>query len=189
VAGRALIMAAVVCRSTIEEDAGTAEADVLRDSVREWLGAMGVVSDLDDGELALFRAPVGSLTERQRLDGRWRSEGLAILGWALGRCELPRADYQSDPFAVAAALGFRHPRERTVLRDPQLRSPAELASLVANLGAAHQQAGAGILEVRGTPIAQVPESVRQAIIGLISERQSAARWLVGQVAAYPQYES
>ena len=78
-----------------------------------------------------------------------------------------------------------NPREKTVLGAPRLRPSEELASLVANLESLRRQASVGSLEVRGTPLSQLPEPLRQAIIRVVGEREHAARWLVGERTAYP----
>jgi hypothetical protein len=182
VARRALILAAVVCRGTIEEDAGDADAEVLRQSLPQWLDDVGIASDVEPEELTVLHAPLGSLTPQQRIDATWRAERLAVLAWALGRYELPAYDYQCDPFAIAQSLGFRHPREKTVLRDPRLRTPEELASLAGTLRSLSQGLTDGTLTVRGVPMSETVEPVQRAIMRIAGERRQVADWLIGQAA-------
>ena len=103
VARRALCLAAVVCRSAIEGDAGNGEAEALRQSVLEWAAAIGIIPEIEPRELALLQAPLGGLSERERIDGSWRGEGFAVLAWALGRCDLPPYDIEAEPYIIARA--------------------------------------------------------------------------------------
>jgi hypothetical protein len=206
VAGRALVLTAVVCRSTIEADAGSGDAEALQRGVLDWVGELDLTADAEESELALLRAPLGTLSERQASDGAGRSESLVVLAWALGRCEMPAYDVQADPFAIASALGFRYPRAKTVLADPQLRSLPELTSLADTLRALHGRltsysrdwrpvdfaavaarsglrVAEGDLEVRGMPLFGTAEPVWRAILGITRERQEAAHWLLGGGAA------
>lgn len=205
VAGRALLLTAVVCRSTIEADAGSADAEALHRGVLDWVGALGLMADAAEAELALLRAPLGTLSEGQASDGAGRSESLAVLAWALGRCEMPAYDVQADPFAIASALGFRHPRARTALADPRLRAPAELTALAETLRSLHGRLSSysrdwkrvdfaavagrtglrvaeGDLELRGMALCGTPEPVWRAILAITGERHQAANWLLGRGA-------
>ena len=137
VARRALVLAAVVCRGGVEGDAGNDDAESFRDGIIEWATSVGLVGEFEPAELALPRTPLGQLTERQRVDASWRVEGLAVLGWALQRCELPPYDIQADGPAVGLALGFNEPRRETVLADPRLRPRDELTSLANHLFSLH----------------------------------------------------
>jgi hypothetical protein len=129
VARRALILAAVVCRSGIESDAGNADAETFREEVIEWVEDLGLMDEIEPTEMALLRTPLGELSERQTIEASWKTEGLAVLGWALGRYELPPYDVPAEGPAVGRALGFNEDHENTVLSNPQLRPRAELTSL------------------------------------------------------------
>jgi len=115
VARRALSLAALVCRSAIEDNAGNQEAEAFRASVVSWAGDVGLTDELEPGEIGILEAPLGSLTQRQVIDASWRTEGLAVLAWALGRCELPPYDAQANAPRIAEALGFCERRAGTVL--------------------------------------------------------------------------
>lgn len=39
-------------------------------------------------KFALLKCKLGGLSDRQRIDSSWRGEGLVVLGWALGSCEI-----------------------------------------------------------------------------------------------------
>jgi hypothetical protein len=206
VAGRALVLTAVVCRSTIEAEAGSGDAETLHRGVLDWVGELGLMTDAEESELALLRAPLGTLSEGQASEGTGRCENLAVLAWALGRYPLPAYDVQADPFAIASALGFRYPREKTALADAHLRPLAEIVSLAETLRSLHgrltsystdwkrmdfaavaQQTGLrvaeGDLEVRGMALFGSPEPVWRAIFGIARARQQAANWLLGRGAA------
>jgi hypothetical protein len=129
VARRALVLAAVACRGSIEGDAGNAEAETFRQDIVEWIEDLGLSDEAEPDEMALLRKPLGELSERQTIDATWRAEGLAVLGWALRRYNLPAYDEQADGSEVATALGFLEDREDTVLSNPQLRSNEELTSI------------------------------------------------------------
>jgi hypothetical protein len=199
-------MTAVVCRSTIEGDAGSDTGidagEALRRSVVDWLEALGLAAHADPDELEILRAPLGTLSEGQATAGASRSERLAVFSWALGRSELPAYDVQADPFAIASALGFHHPREKTILADAHLRPPADVSALAATLRALHGRlrdyavtrrrvdfaataARVGLrvtdgdLELRGMPLFDTPEPVWKAILGITRERQLAVSHLLG----------
>jgi len=76
-------------------------------------------------EAALLSAPFGSAQRQALVNASWRSEALAVVGWALQRSSLPARDTQGDPSLVADELGFL--KDRTVLDLPRLRTAAELA--------------------------------------------------------------
>lgn len=137
VARRALTLAAVVCRSGIEGDAGNADAERFRKDVVRWIDDVGLTSEFEPNEMDLLKTPLGKLNDRQRIDASWRVEGLAVLGWALGRYELPPYDLPANGPDVAVALGFRKEKEDTVLSAPTLRDGDELRSLADQLFALH----------------------------------------------------
>jgi hypothetical protein len=137
VARRALVLAAVACRSGIEVDAGNANAEAFREGIVRWVEGVGLADEIEPSELALLRAPLGALDDRRRIDASWRVEGLAVLGWALGRYELPPYDVNADGPAAGQALGFLGKWSDTVLSAPRLRSADELTSLADQLFSLH----------------------------------------------------
>ncbi len=126
VAARAAVLAAVSCRGLIEQDAAEPQAEEFRRSVREWLGRIGADAEAEAAELRILDLPLGQLTSREAMDAGWRSEGLVVLAWALGRTALPAFSAMCNPSDVANALGFLQPREATVLAAPTLRAVAEI---------------------------------------------------------------
>src|SRR5690606_38129464 len=79
VAQRALVLAAVSCRSGIEDDASNREAEAFRRQALAWLRDVGAIEEVEPDELALLSAPLGTLRKRQVIDGSWRGEGLGVL--------------------------------------------------------------------------------------------------------------
>jgi hypothetical protein len=137
VARRALVLAAVACRSGIEVDAGNAKAEAFREGVVRWADEVGLTDEFEPSELALLRTPVGKLHDRQRIDASWRVEGLAVLAWALGRYELPPYDVNADGPGAGLAIGFLEEWKDTVLSAPRLRSADALTALADQLFSLH----------------------------------------------------
>ena len=137
VAERALVLSAVVCRSGIECDAGKADAEKFRQAVVDWVKNLHLDAEAEAAEMEMLQTPLGKLDKKLVLDASWRTEGLAVLAWGLGRYGLPRYDKQAIGFAAADVLGFMQPRERTVLRAPELRSRAQIAALADQLFTLH----------------------------------------------------
>jgi hypothetical protein len=129
VAERALILAAVICRSGIERDAGNLQAEKFREQVIAWLERLKLSSEAEPQEMGLLKTPLGKLAKKDGVDTSWRTEGLAVLAWALGKYELPNYETQASGPAAAEALGFLKPREETVLHEPRLRSVEEITAL------------------------------------------------------------
>ncbi len=139
VARRALALAAMVCRSGIEENAGDSEAEAFRVEVLRWLDTTGVASTLEPEELEILEAPLGTLTEQQERNLGWRAEGLGVLAWALNRWELDPFDVPTDAPAVAEALGFMEPEGLEVVKSPMLRSKSEREELARELYLIHRR--------------------------------------------------
>lgn len=137
VARRALTLAAVVCRSGIESDAGNADAEGFRAEVLDWALYLGLEDEIEPDEMTLLRTPLGKLTERQIIDASWRVEGLAVLGWALGCYDLPPYDMRADGPTIGFELGFNEEPETTVLSDPELLPREELSALADQLFSLH----------------------------------------------------
>ena len=129
VAARALALAAVACRGMTECDDDKHRAESRRHHVCRWLDRLGVANELEESESSLIRTPLGLLDRQSMIDASWRSEGMLVLAWSLGRVELPRYDDydQYDSFDAANKLGFLAERSETVLARPLLRARAEIA--------------------------------------------------------------
>lgn len=103
---RAHALSAVIVRGFLERDAGNASADQLRVRIAAWLEERNGWTELEDDERALVETPLGSAEPQTILDATWRSEGLGVLAWSLGRFELPAHDAMVDPKAASDAVGF-----------------------------------------------------------------------------------
>ncbi len=137
IARRGLVLAAVVCRSALEDSAGDPKAEAFRRDVVAWLDAAGAVAEAEPGEASRLQAPLGTLTERQVIDASWRGEGLGVLAWALGRCELPAYDTTVKSPDVADRLGFMERAGSELVREARLRDPHVIEQLADRLLALH----------------------------------------------------
>ncbi len=127
VAARALVLCAVVCRGFIEQEPKSRDNESLRRRVLDWLDGLTLMPEVEPSELALLRAPLGTLSPQDAVDAGWRCEGLALLAWALQVFELPGYDEEVEPKAVTEALGFLWAEEAgELLAAPTLRPAAEL---------------------------------------------------------------
>lgn len=128
VAARALVLAAVSFRGLIEneKDSDERQAEFVRKRIVNWLQKIEVSNELESIETALRATPVGELDRRATIDATWRSEGLAVLAWALHRSILPPVHVICEPNNIAKALGFLEDRRQTPLVSPDLRDSNEI---------------------------------------------------------------
>lgn len=214
-ARRALALAAVVCRSGIEQNAGDSEAESFRAEVLQWLDTAGVASSLEPEELEMLQAPLGTLTEQQEKNAGWRAEGLGLLAWALNRWELDPFYAPTDAPAVAEALGFMEPEGLEMLKSPKLRSKPEREELARQLYLIHMRLRQAYdkepssrnaaqlaielkvnpvdldlvdddLAISNVPLSEVPSEVIRYTISTVAERHRAANWLLGDNPAYSE---
>src|SRR5690242_19762563 len=106
VARRALIMAAVVCRGSLESYADQPDAEPLHARILEWLNQTDLWKEAEPSEENLLHASLGNLHQEEVIRATWYVEGLAILAWALKQREFPRHDQQVDPPEVAESVGL-----------------------------------------------------------------------------------
>jgi hypothetical protein len=137
VAARAMILSAVAHRGLVEDDEDRQGAEVRRGEVCRWLARLGVEGELEEAENFLLRTPIGQLDRRNAVDASWRSEGMVVLAWALGRAELPRYDEPCVPSEVANELGFLAERSGTALAAPSLRAREDIEDLAGTYLAIH----------------------------------------------------
>ena len=211
VARRALVLAAVTCRGSIESDA---ESEGFRRSVLTWFERTGLLEEAEAEERHLLAVPVGQLTHQRAVDASWRSEGLAVLAWALHCRDLARYDQQCEPEHVADSVGFMMDSP-VVLNGPVLRSSDQLHRLAALMFSLHWrlrqfslkadsmdferfagEAWFGPLEVDGLLFAEkdlaihgvpVVRSARwRDVLSIARERQQAANWLAGHDPIYSE---
>src|ERR1044071_7544516 len=113
VSARALVLAAVACRGLIEKDAAKPGAEELRKRVVGWLKDIGVYREMEPAEISLLDTPLGELERKATLNATWRSEGMVVLAWAVGRTELPPVSVECEPSDVANGMGFLDERQQT----------------------------------------------------------------------------
>jgi len=214
-ARRAFVLAAMVFRSGLEGSAGDSGAEARRAEMLRWLDTAGVTPALEPEEFAILRAPLGSLTEQQQKNAGWRSEGLAVLAWALKRWELGSFEVPADAPAIAEALGFMKPEGLEMLKSPELRSRSEREELARRLYLIHMRLRQAYdtkassksiaqlarelkvdpvklglvdddLAVSGRRLAEVPREVVRYAISTVVERHRAANWLLGDNPVYSE---
>jgi hypothetical protein len=137
VARRALIMAAVVCRSHIEGEPGLTVTQELHSRVLEWLTKLELWPEVEAHEEKWLRAPLGEMKPKDVNQARWYVEGLAVLAWALNQQDFPLHDQKVDPYAVAESLKFLSEGADQFILTAQLRSPVEIEAARELLYAIH----------------------------------------------------
>lgn len=137
VARRSLVLAAVVCRGSIESDAGQAEAEALHDRILEWLTRLDLWEEVEPDEEKILHAPLGKLEQKDVVQATWYVEGLAILAWALKQLEFPRHDQKVDIYDVAESVWFLSEDAEELIRTTTLRNPIELEACHELLYAIH----------------------------------------------------
>jgi hypothetical protein len=137
VARRSLILAAVVCRGSIDAGAGQPEAESLHNRIPEWLTELDLWDEVEPSEEKILHTPLGGLAANDVIRATWYAEGLAVLAWALNRLELPRHDEKVDPYAVTDSLWFLSEDAAEVISTARLRSPIELEACRELLYAIH----------------------------------------------------
>jgi hypothetical protein len=83
VARRSLVLAAVVCRGSIESGAGQPEADAVYIRILDWLTKLSLWNEVEPSEKEILRTPLGLLEQKDVIRATWYVEGLAVLTWAL----------------------------------------------------------------------------------------------------------
>jgi Domain of unknown function (DUF4272) len=147
VARRALALVAVTVRAHNEAEAHGTEADGLHRELLDWVRDVGIEDELEGpnpsrpgwtDERGIVACPPGELEAQAQTDASWRAEGLAVLAWALGLCDLPAHDEPADVFTLWETLGdLDADRARALLAAPSLRPRDEIAALRDRLFALH----------------------------------------------------
>jgi hypothetical protein len=123
---------AVTARAVIEREVKlgrvpAGHAPDLHARLLGWVGELEIADEFEPGEREILDAAPGQLPGRQFSDSMWRIEGLEVLGWALGRSELPRYDTLSNVDDVWNTLGFLdYARVTEVLATASLRPRNEI---------------------------------------------------------------
>lgn len=126
VARRALCLAAVACRGSLERDAAHPQAEQFRQQIWVWAHSLGLEAELEADEAGVLQTELGRLQQRHQNDAAWSAEAVATLAWALGTIERPRYDTPCAPADVARSLGFMRGWPQNVLTQPTLKPPLEL---------------------------------------------------------------
>lgn len=209
VARRALALASLTCRVDLENDP---DAEDFHGHVLKWLESSTIRDELEPAEARIIAAPLRSLAPSDLVNASWRSEGLAVLAWALGQTDFPAHDAQARAAQLAMPMGFLEPSP-LILRQPKLRSPDALSACASRMFAIHwrlrqysldqrpmdfaafaQTAWFGPLDVSGLPFVENDLAVHgvalskaadwKIILSIAMERHQAANWLVGRDAVY-----
>jgi hypothetical protein len=126
VAARALVLAAMVFRSSLEASTDDPEAEAARDDLVAWLASAGIGAELEDHERAFIGASLGSLDRQSTINASWRGEAMAVLAWALGRAALPPYDTIVDSPTIADQLGFLGDSANSIMASSALRPADEI---------------------------------------------------------------
>jgi len=137
VARRSLVLAAVVCRASIERGVGDPDAESLYGRILVWLTGLNLWDEVEPSEETMLRAPLGLLESRDVIQAGWYVEGLAVLAWALNLFEFPSQGEQVDSYIVTDSLWFLDEAAEDVINNAELRHPVELESCHELLYAIH----------------------------------------------------
>jgi Domain of unknown function (DUF4272) len=137
VARRALILAAIACRGSIDSNAGRIEAETLQTRILDWVAFLKLEDELDPHEKKILNTPLGKLESTEVIEATWSVEGLAVLAWALNQFELPRHDEKVDPYRLTDSLHFLSEDAAELIPSRRLRSTAELKAFRETIYAIH----------------------------------------------------
>ena len=214
---RALALSAVVCRGVMENQEDRPYAADLHGRVVSWVDQVGIREEFEADELAMLLAPVGALVRQQTANGTWRSEGLAVLAWALKKFPLPRHDDTVVPVEAAESVGFL---DDSLAEQIVLRSESEIDAMEQHLLAMHwrlrdfrlrpvsmdfaafvrncdwaalsvdpEALVEGDLGVGGVRIDHADPDRVQECSSIAQERHQAINWLMGDNPIYSQVET
>jgi hypothetical protein len=142
-----------------------------REDILAWLKETGLWDELSPLELKFVTSEPP--TQQQSIDASWRSEGLTVLLWALGKIEkLPQPDEQCDTAIFQELLPpFIEVSEADFITSATRRSDAVLLEMADALLDFHWQACEPAL------LAQLPPPHPHR--GIARERQHAINWVIG----------
>jgi hypothetical protein len=220
VARRAAVLMAVVGRGVVERELRSKRitdehAARMHDRLLDWLSGLRVETEFEPTEDALLQAATGRLSEPHFVGALWRVEGLAVLGWAMGRLDLPRYDELVSIDAVWDGLGFLETDQvKEWLTKPPLRPRDQLEPVRRQMhlysrrldefqqhpqAVDFQSAAAdgpadvapfelidGDLALNGRRIDQAPPGVVEACRNIAVERSRAINWLCGGSDRYSE---
>lgn len=120
VARRALILATLVCRANIDNQ-GRDGRDV-DGRLRSWFAHLDLADELAPSEATFLQTPFGQLPAGQRISTTWQAEGLLVLAWALGRCDLLPHDQLVDPVEISDSVDLLCDEAAELISAATLRS-------------------------------------------------------------------
>jgi len=123
---RAWVLSCVTCRAFLENFEDELQSATLHSRVLSWIDTVFLRSEFEEAELEFVDSERGESSQQAIVNGSWRSEGLAVLAWALNRYELPAHDQMVDPVAAANALLFLSDDAHDRRNEFDLRSADEL---------------------------------------------------------------
>ena len=123
---RALVLAALSCRGSIEAGAGQPEAESLRTRILDWIAFLNIDEELGSNEKRILQTHLGMLQQKDVIESTWVVEGLAILGWALNLIDLPKHDEKINPIVVTDSLCFLSEEAPDLFASARLRKKTEL---------------------------------------------------------------
>jgi hypothetical protein len=127
---RARVLAAMVARATLEREIAQGEYTArenerIRRNLVRWIKKSGLNPELEAQEYEFLATPVSRACERDVIDAEWRSEGLAVLMWALQRFELPPYDQGGTEDLAVERIGFLSSVAQADRSEPPRLRPAQ----------------------------------------------------------------
>lgn len=123
---RAWALSCVIYRAFLEKFDDLGEAAVGQSNILTWIDDLNLQDEFEPFEWELIQADIGEVSEQDIINGTWRTEGLVVLAWALGRFEVPRHDEMAHPREVVDSLLFLEENAPEEAEQWQLRSEDEL---------------------------------------------------------------
>jgi len=133
---RLLVLTAVAARGLAEAEGRY--LNEARTGILGWVGGLDLDDELEPAERRLITAAAGEVLSMDQVTASWRTEGAAVLAWAVGLLELSRHDVPIDPVDLSRVIGFPDVSTTSSLIAPlSLKAPEELGALADRLFAVH----------------------------------------------------
>jgi uncharacterized protein (TIGR03067 family) len=162
VARRAMVLALMAYRASLDQLSGDAKYEALHAKLPAWIDRLKLGDELEKEEHDFLRAPLGKANPKTRTDASWRTEGLAVLSWALQRQELPAHDQLAGSKKFVESTGFTEDRlagldtaaAEKLIREAKFRPEAELNRMQTRITIIHwrlrqQRLGPGPMDYLG----------------------------------------
>ena len=172
VASRALGLAALVCRASLEDPSARDDARAMHGLVLRWVYDVGADKAETSDELRILETPPGELSREDVALAAWRLEHLSVLAWALGKASLPRANERHQPRWLARKVGFLEDGARRFVGEAAVRPIGELLQYSVVMG--------DIVAHLEDAIVQAPDREIALALAVAVGRQSAVSWLIGE---------